>query len=106
MKFRFAILTTFFILAFGVLIVNLYHLQIAEGSWYAARAASQYRGTGILAAERGAIYFSDKFNNRIPAALNKEFSVIFAVPEQIMDPQVTAAQVATFLDLPESDLER
>jgi len=106
MKFRFIMLVLGSTLGFGVLVFNLYHLQIAEGGLYAAKAESQYRLAGFFEPERGSIYFTDKNGNRIPAVLNKDYPVIFAVPKQISDPKATAQAIAGMLRLDEETVRR
>jgi len=70
---------------FLALLANLYQLQIRKGYLYAARAESQVRLAGFLEPKRGAIFFTDRHNNKIPVALNKDFPVVFAVPRQVTD---------------------
>lgn len=105
-KFRFLILVSGVILVFGILIFNLYGLQIQKGSIYAVRAASQNRLAGVLEAKRGAIYFTDKNGNLIPTALNKEYPIVYAVPKEIEDFEETAAKLNLILGFPIGDLTK
>lgn len=68
---------------FGYLTFHLYTLQIRKGSMYVKLAQSQERAGQNLEALRGIIYFVDKNNARIPAALNKEYPKVYAVPTEI-----------------------
>ncbi len=88
---------------FSALVANLYHLQIRQGGFYAAKAESQNRLAGFFNAERGSIYFTDRHGNRIPAVLNRDYPVVFAVPRQIQDAEGTAEAVAAILNLNESE---
>lgn len=83
MKIRIFIISSFFILSFFGLISNIYKLQITKGPYYLAKAESQNRLSGFLEAMRGNIFFTDRNGNRSPAAINKEYFVIFAVPKEI-----------------------
>ncbi len=93
-------------MAFGSLIFNLYELQIKKGNLYAARAESQIRLAGLLKPRRGSIYFTDKNSNLIPAALNRDYPVVFAVPRQIEEPDKTAELLSSILEKPQAELQR
>lgn len=88
----------------GALIFNFYNLQIKKGEYYSIKAATQHQLLGDLNARRGNIYFSDKNNNRIPAALNKNYQVIFAVPKEIEDAEEAAGILSDMLGLDRDDL--
>jgi cell division protein FtsI (penicillin-binding protein 3)/stage V sporulation protein D (sporulation-specific penicillin-binding protein) len=83
MKKRFFLISIFFSFLYLALISNIYNLQIAKGSYYSARAATQNQLSGLLSALRGNIYFTDKNGNLFPAAINKKYYVIYAVPKEI-----------------------
>jgi len=83
MKIRIFFISSFFTLLFFGLISNIYNLQITKSSYYLAKAESQSRLSGFLEAMRGNIYFTDRNNNHSPAAINKEYFVVFAVPKEI-----------------------
>ncbi len=85
--------------AYAALTFNVYNLQIAKGSYYSAKVASQSRGTAYLNAIRGTIFIQDKNNNKIPAVFNRQFPVIFAVPKEIADPTGSAVILAELLGL-------
>jgi len=88
-----------FFLLFASLIFKLYNLQIEKGGYYAARAEAQIVRAGFLEPRRGTIYFTDKHDNLIPAALNKEYPIVFAVPKKVSDPAATAKLLAPILNL-------
>jgi cell division protein FtsI/penicillin-binding protein 2 len=83
MKKRIFFISIFFAFLYLALISNIYNLQIAKGSYYSARAAAQNQVSGLLSAVRGDIYFMDKDGNLFPAAINKKYYVIYAVPKEI-----------------------
>lgn len=93
MSWRFGILNIALIAACGALYANLYKLQIKDGAIFAAQVEARNRVNGILDARRGVISFTDKSGILLPAALNKEYPVVYAVPEEIED----AAEAAEFL---------
>lgn len=105
-RIRVSLLIVVILFSYASLVFNIYNLQIEKGEYFAVRAESQYRLAGFLKAERGNIYFTDKNNNLIPAALNKEFNVIFAVPNEIEDIQKTATALSEALDIPKDQIEK
>ncbi len=80
------IIAIIFLLGLSVL-VKLYNLQISRYDWYIVRALSQHQVSGILEPERGRIFVqeSQKGNdeNFYPIASNKDFALIYAIPEEI-----------------------
>lgn len=101
MKFRFWALVSFFTLMYGVLVFNLYSLQVRNGDFYVARAESQLlAGAGMLTAPRGTIFFADKEGNFVPAAVDKEYKEIYAVPTEVEDAEEGGRTVAMILGLP------
>jgi len=99
MRLRFLLLLTGTTLAFTFLAYSLYSLQISQGEYYLGRAQAQSSAGAVLAAQRGIIYFTDKNNSQIPAAINKDYQVIFAVPTEIEDVAETSARIAQILEL-------
>lgn len=85
-----------------LLLGNFYKLQIKEGG---ERAALKQRFAAYIAPPRGSIYFKDKQNNHIPAAINKTYPVIFAVPKEIEDPAEAASLLAETLNLDASRIK-
>lgn len=84
-------------LAFIFMSYNLYSLQINNTEYYTKRAQAQQTSIDTLLADRGTIYFTDKNNNQIPAAITKEYQVVFAVPSEIDDPQETSGRITTII---------
>ncbi len=106
MKWRLTALIIIFGILYIFLIFNIYNLQIRNGIIYQIKAGVQERASGVLEATRGNIYFSDRNNNLIPAALNKEYPVIFAVPEEIKDAKSVALSLSEIINKPADDLEK
>ncbi|MCL5733664.1 MAG: penicillin-binding protein 2 [Patescibacteria group bacterium] len=106
MGFRFSVLIIILTLAGSLLVFHFYQIQIAKGSYYLARADMQFAASGIFAADRGAIYGTDKNGNLIPLTINKDYPLIFADPEQISDIQEAANEVAPIVGQPVNQLEK
>ncbi len=94
MGFRFIFLTALFGIAFGVLGLNLFHLQIEQGNYYFARAEARNQALAQSTLSRGQIFLTDRYGNKITAAMDQPYPVIYAVPQEITDPTSTAAALA------------
>ena len=99
MRFRLPLIILFFTVLYSSLIFNIYNLQVKNSGYYAARVASQHRLAGFLESLRGNIYFTDRNNNPIPAAIIKSYPVIFAVPIEIVDPGLTVSALEPIINL-------
>ena len=100
MKLRFIFLIGTTTLVFLFLGYNLYSLQINQGEYYMGRAQAQQALNIPVWAPRGTIYF----NGKIPAALDREYSFIYAVPTQIEDVAETAERLRATLALDLADI--
>ena len=105
-RLRFLILLFMVAAPFSALIVNTYNLQIRKGPYYLAKAAARADWYDSAAATRGNVYFTDKSGNAIPAALNKEFPLIYAVPLEIEDPETIARTLSGVLNIDENKLRQ
>lgn len=88
----------------GALVYRLFSLQIKESDIYTALAANQQQVSKKLSPERGNIYFTGQLGGQetlYPAATNKEFAVLFAVPKDIADPAALAEKFYEFFDKPQ-----
>lgn len=83
-----------FLLAFGILIFNIFDIQVKKGNYYAGIVEARQDSDQSPYSKRGLIYLTDKNNNQIPAVLNKEYSIIYAVPKEINDAKETAEKLA------------
>ncbi len=106
MVIRFRLLIIILFIAYATLLFHLYDLQIVKGKQYLARAESQYLASGIINEERGIIYFSDKDNNLLPAALNEDFPTVYAVPKLIADAKEAAHMLSEIVAMPAEELEK
>ncbi len=85
MGFRVSILICTFSLVSAGLIVKLSEIQLQKGDIYKAKAASIQKLSRALLPVRGNIYFSDRDNNAIPAAISKDYSNIYVIPSEVKD---------------------
>ncbi|MCR4275746.1 MAG: penicillin-binding protein 2 [Candidatus Wolfebacteria bacterium] len=107
MNLRTGFITFLFCVAFLVIIANLYSIQFIKGSIFSAQNQKQNTLASGLDPIRGNIYILDKNKTQIPIALNKEYSLIFAVPKKIgAEFENYAAQLSTVLGLDKNDLEK
>ncbi len=83
MGFRIAIVTILASILYAILILNVYNIQVVRGGNYKVQAEQFYEMTGILAPERGNIYFTDRDGADVPAAITKEYPIIVANPAEI-----------------------
>ena len=104
MGFRITAIIAVFAVSYSSLAINMWNLQVMKGDLYSAQAASQHELAGILNPKRGSIYFTDKDGSRVPAAINKEYPTIYAVPSEIENPMVTAKVLSTVSDRSEEEL--
>jgi cell division protein FtsI/penicillin-binding protein 2 len=106
MAYRFTTVITILIAAYGFLLFHLYELQFIKGGYYLARADSETAASASLNANRGAIYFTDKNGATLPAAVNQQFPVIYAVPTAVQDPENAATTLAPILNMSVASLAK
>ena len=106
MVIRFRLLIIILFIAYATLLFHLYDFHIVKGKQYLARSISQYLASGFINSERGIIYFTDKGNNPLPAALNKDFPIVYAVPKLIADAKEAANTLSAIFNIPVDDLEK
>jgi len=104
MAFRFFTLALFFGLLYGLLGLNLYRLQVKKGEYYFERVQARSEFQAELELRRGQIFFTDRNGNTVPAALNRDYPVIFASPKDIDDPVSVAEALAPIIDWEEEEL--
>ncbi len=100
------LIVPFFI--FGMLVVGkLFILQVIKSEKYEDRAMLQRLVNRDLIPARGEIFLRDKEHGGQlqPLATNKEFDVIYAVPEEVDNPYVTATVLADKLGFDSSGKE-
>jgi len=100
---RLLIVEVFFLIAFVILGVRIYSLQISNNNYYAEKAQAQ-QGSMKNDLLRKPIYFTDKFDNNIPVVLNKEFYIIFAVPKEIKNDVQVAKSLSPIVGIDYNEL--
>ncbi len=86
MKYRSFLLFLFFAIFALFITARLFKLQIVDGDYYTALAEGQHEIFRKLYPVRGNIYLSDKDQDRSPVAINKDMNMLFAVPEDVEEP--------------------
>ncbi len=105
-RLRFVVAIIF--LLSGSLLYKLFSLQIGQFDLYTAMASSQHQLVSQLKPDRGRIFFSEEINgeeNLYPAATNKDFASLYAVPKDVADPNIMADQLYDFFDRSRLDKE-
>ncbi|RLC37223.1 hypothetical protein DRH27_04085, partial [Candidatus Falkowbacteria bacterium] len=99
------------IFLFGsIIFYRLFALQVSSYDLYTALASDQHQVYNQLIQNRGKIYISDnqdlKENNTLyPAATNKDFALIYAVPRKVVNPEKTAEELYEILNKAEMEKE-
>jgi len=88
-----------FIILFLFLGYRLYNIQIKENLKFANQAEALHDTTAILPPDRGLIYFQDKNKEYIPAAINKKYNSLFAIPKEIENPEETSRFLSEIIPL-------
>lgn len=99
MAYRFSIILGALLVAYVFLGFHLYQLQLVKGGYYYAKAETEQSASESNNADRGAIYFTDENGNELPAAIDQEFPVIYAVPTAVKDPASAAQTFAPILGM-------
>ena len=105
MGVRFLLLTIAFGILFGLLCLNLYNLQVQKGGYYINKVQARNEALAQLQLRRGQIFFTDKYQNQITVAQNKDKPVIYANPKEIENVQKSAESLSPILGLPANELE-
>ena len=95
---RIRIITTVISLIGLLLIVRLYHVQIAEGKVYEERAKRQYVHTSQDIFNRGTIYYQTKDGEKVGAASIKSGYVLAVNPQMIQDAASAYEQLDPFIE--------
>ena len=85
----------------GSLIYRLYYLQISESDIYTALAANQHEVYSKLKPDRGKIIITDQSggeSRQYVLATNKDFYLIFAIPQDIASSSEMASRLYDFFD--------
>lgn len=95
------IMAIIFLLA-GLIIFKLFSLQIYQYDLYVALASNQQTFYDKLIPKRGQIFIQDNRNGNnnelFPLATNKDFGIVFAIPEKVTMPNDVATALYRILD--------
>lgn len=94
------ILAVVFLLCILV-VIRLFILQVSNHDLYIAMASDQHQVYNKLEPKRGQIFFQDAENNQggyYPVATNKDFALVYAVPQKIEDPAAVADSLYKIFD--------
>lgn len=100
-RINFAAFSFFSVLA--LIFLRFYFLQVVDYSSFRALADNQHNIFKKLIPERGEIFLKDK-DGLFPIALNREAKMVYAVPEELDDPQKTSEEIAGILNLDQGEL--
>ena len=102
---RMAALTIFLLLFFLLVTVKLFKLQIVDGTQARAVAEEQHGMYVPLFPSRGEIKITDKFSNDgYPVATNIKHYLVYAVPDDIKNPDVVAVSLSSVLGMDVKDI--
>ena len=80
---------------------RLFYIQVLNGGYYSALALGQQFVFEEELAQRGDIFLKNRFaeeeGRSTLAATNKEWSLLYAVPKEIEDPEFIATKVSPFI---------
>jgi len=95
-RFRIQMVRIVFLLAFGLVVVRSYQLQVLNRNAWEERAERQHQKVLPLTPQRGTIY--DRNGEEL--ALSIEVDSIYIEPNRVEDPKLTGSQLAKALSLP------
>ncbi|MCX6813828.1 MAG: penicillin-binding protein 2 [Candidatus Azambacteria bacterium] len=81
---------------------RFFYLSVIRHDYYLAKAKNISDNSGAV--PRGSIFLTDKNNLPYAAALNKEFPLVYAVPQKVNNPADLAKKLSPILELDESFL--
>ena len=106
---RIRYVAVFFLILAGWIVVRLFVLQIVQHKYYALFALNAHEIYRKLHPERGQVFFQDtRTKQEYPAAVNKEFYIVYAVPKEMPPSEVatTTAQIIRILDIQDEDQKK
>lgn len=104
---RAALLTVVLLLGFLVIAGKLFKLQIVEGAQSRQLAQDQHSIFRRLVAARGDIKITDKFSSEAyPVATNIKHFLVYAVPGQVKNIELTATSLGTVLTLDPAEIKQ
>ncbi len=104
MNARLIFLNLIFLTLFALIGFNLYELQVKNNDYYFKRVQARNEYEEKLYFQRGKIFLTDRHNNDIPAAINKKYPIIYAVPKEIENIEKTATNLSSIIDIPKEEI--
>jgi cell division protein FtsI/penicillin-binding protein 2 len=104
-NFRIYILVFFVFAATVAILFRLYNLQVMAHGYYQELASDQHRIYEDLVPKRGEIFASDG-NGYYPIAVNRELSLVYAVPREVENIRETSHDLSIILQIDEGELAR
>lgn len=102
---RSSLLTVFLLLTFLIISYRLFKLQVIQGLEAREQARAQHSIYQKLLPSRGEIMLADKLTSElVPVATNLKSYLVYAVPQDIINIQLTASSLASVLNLEESEI--
>jgi len=102
---RVQILSVVVIALFLVVLLKLFQVQIVSHNFYKVLAQDQHGFSEKIIPERGEIFINDSYSNKIyPLAVNKELSLVYAVPKNIVNKKETALKLSELLEINEEEI--
>lgn len=99
---RLNLIVAIIFLSASLLIGRLFNLQILNYDYYTALASDQHLVFSQLEANRGQIFYQDnqvgEASKLYPVATNKEFALVYAVPNMIEKPEEVAVKIYEVFD--------
>jgi len=103
-NFRIYILVFFVLAGAAAIIFRLYNLQVSAHAYYQGLADDQHKTYEELIPRRGEIFARDG-TGWYPVAVNRDLSLVFAVPREIEDAGNVARELAGILQIDERELK-
>lgn len=102
---RTVLLTVFLLLVFFIIVIKLFRLQILHGDRARQVADQQHSLFVRLLPSRGQISITDKFSQAgYPVATNIKHYLVYAVPQDIKNPQLVAQSLGSVLGMDPKDV--
>lgn len=100
-----ALIVILVLMTVGILL-RLFSLQIFDYGFYSALASDQHEIQAILTADRGDLLVADRAQpgREFPLATDKEYMQVYAVPNQISDPEAVAKELSQYVNKTEEEL--
>jgi cell division protein FtsI/penicillin-binding protein 2 len=98
-------LSTVVIALFLIILLKLFQIQIIDHNIYKVLAQNQHEFFEKIIPERGEIFINDAYSDKLyPLATNKEMSLVYAVPKNIVNKKEAASKLSELLELEEEDV--